>query len=239
MTLRLPTFSSDFRPRARRSVTLAFVVAGHLLIIVLMLLVRAPADPQRDDGALQLFDVSDKSGAPASAAAPAPREAAAPEPKPSPVVLPAPVLPPGGGALTGAATGPGALEGGCAIAATLGRAIESDPAALATLAALPPEARTSADAVLLWNGTWLQVPAPDGTDSIATLRSVVEQTYLTAAPECVESIVAGPQFIPVVMGDKTLMLVVGSGEWRWRDLAQPNIYEPQGMTDEDNFTSSQ
>ena len=226
-----PGSAIERRARTRRATTLSAVVGGHLLLLALLLSTRPPVAPPQVGGSLQTFVVSEKRGAPAAPSAAEPRETPAPEPKPSPIVLPTPPLPPGGAQTSGTTAGTGVIEGGCAVAAMLGRAIETDPAALAALLALPPEARTTADAVLVWNGTWLPAPLADGTDSLNGIRQIIEQSFAASPPECVEATIAGPQFIPVAADNRTIMLVVGTGSWRWKDLVEPNMYENEAAPD--------
>lgn len=219
------------RLRLRRGLVLLAVVAGHVLLVALLLLARGAPTPVPVATGLQLFVLSAKSGASASPVAPKQTDAPAPPPRPSPIVLP--VSPPktGGGAAGSAAGAASATEGGCAITNTIGSAIESDPLAVAALLALPPEALSKADAVNLWNGQWLQVPAPDGTDSLAGIHVIVEQAFVESPTGCVEATLSGPQFIYVKAGDRTISLVVGSGNWRWADLTQKASYEETAPLD--------
>lgn len=94
---------------------------------------------------------------------------------------------------------------------------------MAELAALPPGVRSSADAVMLWNGKWfdqdIPVPAPTGAvPTSGSLRLAIE-TMVAAAPEgCRDEAMVGPEFVQVSEGDRTTLLAIGSGAWRWSDL---------------------
>lgn len=115
--------------------------------------------------------------------------------------------------------------GGCALPEQIRNAILADPASLAELAALPAGLRTDADAVMLWNGQWFDPgPLPDG--ATGPVRQLVE-TLVAAAPiECRVTKWTGPQFIAITQGNRSTMLVVGSGSWKWQDL----IDQPSNCT---------
>lgn len=221
--------TADPRARVKRRLTLAGVVAAHVLLVALLLGSRGGDTPYREGTSLKVLTISDTAGAPAAAAS-KPLPAAAPEPRPSPVLLPAPP-PQIGGSIAGATAGAGAVDGGCAVAATIGHAIEADPQAIAALLALPPEARSSADAVNLWNGGWLQVPTVDGTDTLAPVRAIVEQAFAASDTACIDATNPGPQFIYVKVGDRTLTVVAGSGSWRWSDMLQSDSYDAKTAVD--------
>jgi hypothetical protein len=103
---------------------------------------------------------------------------------------------------------------------------------MAELEALPAQARTQADAVMLWDGGWLQSasalsPAPADTPNgsvltLGQLRRVVEQELRKAQTECRNAMVTGPQFIALPGVRRTTIIVVGSGQWRWEDLLRPD-----------------
>lgn len=116
-----------------------------------------------------------------------------------------------------AGTGAGAMIGGCALAHDLGVAIARDPLAMAELDSLPVGVRSSADAVMLWNGQWLDIALPPGLAGGAT-RRVTEQVVSAAASDCREAQISGPQFVPVPEAGRTVMIVIGSGNWRWAEL---------------------
>lgn len=123
-------------------------------------------------------------------------------------------------------TSPGAAEdsgtaGGCGLTNQLQTAILQDPASLTELAALPAGTRTEADAVMLWNGQWLD-PGPHRSGLIGNpLRDLVERLVSAAPEQCRLAAWTGPQFIAIAQGQRTTMLVVGSGLWRWQDLLTP------------------
>lgn len=107
--------------------------------------------------------------------------------------------------------------GGCAPLPLIAQALVADPAALAAVRDAPPETRSVADAVVLWNAGWAAAAStPDMP--LAPARSVVEQSLLSLPDSCLDEPVAGPRLVPVADGDRTMFMVIGSGNWTWRQL---------------------
>ncbi len=101
---------------------------------------------------------------------------------------------------------------------SIGRAIEADPEAMRVLAALTPDLRTEADAIMLWNGGWSRASVYPGGKIADPLRQLVMREIAAAPIECREGGMVGPQLIAVADRGRTAMLAVGSGVWRWADL---------------------
>jgi hypothetical protein len=210
------------RTRTQRLAVLAFVVALHLLAIVLVMLVRgatmqAPTPPVGAPLSVQLIKA----------------EAKAPSPPP-PQTLPSKIVKlvrpmvkaPPAVETTAAATAPGA--GGCSTLQTVSAAMLADPDVLAAVHASPPETRSIADAIMLWNAQWVDAaPAQDGP--LTVVRSSIETSLRAVDPICLEEKLVGPRLIPIPAGELTTFLVIGSGEWTWQDLllAQPPV--PPGV----------
>lgn len=225
-----------FRERARRGGLLFLIGALHL-IAILWLATRPPLAVTRPEAVVDLISIPGTSGG-------KPEPSAAPPPKAeaeivSPVVIarsPIAAAPEVEAvADSSVAQGSGMATGGCALAQAVGDAILADAGAMAYLEALPPEARTEADAVMLWDGRW-QVPDgprverrppvastanPAEMATPGALRGVIEQVIRDAQPECRDAPVLGPRFIALPTPSRTTMIVIGSGEWRWADLIQP------------------
>ena len=217
----------DARYYLGRGTLLLAIVAAHLLILWLVLLLtgftgRAPARAK----SLAVFDVSEVE-TPDAPAKPAEQVRVS---KVQPQVLVPTVLtiaaPP---AAAGSGTGQG-----CGVAGLLAKGISASPEAMAAVAALPKAVRSDADAVMLWNGTWLDtgqasvlsaVPvlsALTGQDPVSALKSVILDTLAAAPADCREVTSLGPQFIPIAEPGRTTMLVIGSGAWRWSSLIEPH-----------------
>ena len=215
------------RPRERieRGSLLAAIITVHLLLL-LWLVTRPPSvrpDPDRGRG-LTLIALS----AGANAATPTTK------PKPPPptvipvreLILPT-LLPTPTAAQNPSPAGTGTPQagdvGGCALSVRTAESIAGDPAAMAELAALPPAYRTSADAVMLWNGEWLaSAPGSVATPATPSLRRAVEQVIADASPDCRAAPMGGPQFLAIPEQGRTTTLVIGSGAWRWSDLLAPS-----------------
>ncbi len=114
---------------------------------------------------------------------------------------------------------------GCSVSSAISAALIADQDAMAELAALPPAVRSDADAVMLWNGTWLdvdpEVQALMASSPIPALKRVVMDAVLALPVECQEVMTTGPQLIPVPEPGRTTMVVIGSGAWRWANLVEP------------------
>ena len=202
--------------RTRRALLLVVIVAVHVLVVLWLATCAAPVSrPRPDSDALLAFDLPGAGG----------RDRAAVQPTRMPLEPPIalPPLPTANGPRAAAVTTSDATTaapgiGGCALAKAAGEAIARDPSAMAELDELPPQLRSSADAVMLWNGQWLGSDIPPPGPDTASLRHAVEQVVVDAPPDCRNAPAQGPQFIPVPRAGRTVMIVVGSGAWRWDDL---------------------
>lgn len=112
----------------------------------------------------------------------------------------------------------------CPIAEDVAKGIIADPEALAAVINAPPETRSIADAIVLWNAAWAPATASDTPEVQAPLEPVRTnvQATLQALPEdCLSLIVTGPRLIAVPNGGRTMILVFGSGDWAWQTLIDP------------------
>lgn len=111
-----------------------------------------------------------------------------------------------------------APAGSCATLNVVMTALVSDPAAVTAVINAPPETRSIAEAVVIWNVGWSN--AASSLDApLAPARTVVEQSLLTVADACLDEQVAGPRLMPVPDdAGGTMFLVIGSGNWTWREL---------------------
>lgn len=117
----------------------------------------------------------------------------------------------------------------CDIADTLARAFTSNEALKSELARIGPESRSVANAIMFWDGGWVKLPASAPQAAIQTLRRAIIEGVEAAPAECLTQEVTGPRFIAVTGADSTIMLVLGSGAWRWEQfLISPNDAEPAG-----------
>lgn len=230
----------EISARWRRRGVLLMVLAAHLLVMLFFVFARRLPEARPVESTLQLLSLKNTAGVPAKPAATRSVTPIPPKPVPAPVTLPAPPPPPivgiAAGGVAGASVG---VDGGCAMSIAIAQAIEATPAAIAALQALPPEVRSSADAVMIWNTGWLRSPTADGSDGLLPVRQVFEQVFAASAPQCTEAQVTGPQFIPVTVGDRTVMLVVGSGSWAWKNLLELESYDAKPRLDASQRTMSE
>jgi hypothetical protein len=204
------------RRRLRRSALLLTIVCAHLLAIAWLAtrVADQPEQPKRDP-VLELVTVL-VNRSPAKPPPPAESQATAVRP---PTLLPTPMAEP-------AASSPpsedvAGVGGQCPIAEGVRAAVMQDAEAMAELASVPPGARTQADAVMVWNGEWRNLAAPQPqaqAQAMSPLRRIIVGVIEASTPECRDAVIVGPLFISIPEADRTTTLVVGSGAWRWSDL---------------------
>ncbi|MDQ3245559.1 MAG: hypothetical protein M3Q52_01455 [Pseudomonadota bacterium] len=106
---------------------------------------------------------------------------------------------------------------GCSTLEKIRKAIIENPAAMASVHRAPPEARSVADAVVIWNAGW--VDAAKSVDApLGPARAAVEQVGISVDDACLDEALIGPRLIPFPAGDGTIFLVLGSGTWTWREV---------------------
>lgn len=226
----------DWNPRGGRGGLFILVLLGHLLVFLLVIHAGPPGEG-KPFPALRLITLSASSAPAPAPPAPAETEKAAepeapPEPQPAAAAESAFVAPQLQQLAGGAPAG-----GGCALAAEIGAAIQNDVDAMSALAMLPPDLRSTADAVMLWNGQWVATERPETRPSVLLLQQVIERSVMAATAECRFALNAGPQFIPVSDRDRTTMIVVGSGDWHWDSLIVP--VAPEGLPSEASAAASE
>ena len=115
--------------------------------------------------------------------------------------------------------------GDCAALPLITQALVADPGALAAMLAAPPEVRSIADAVVLWNGGW--APAASTPDApLAPARAAIELGLRALPDACLDEKIAGPRLIPIADGDRTMFIAIGSGNWSWRQLVEDPALTP-------------
>ena len=134
----------------------------------------------------------------------------------------------GDSAIVGTPGLPGAPGVECPLAGVLRQVLEQDPAVQASLARIGPEHRSVAGAVMLWNGVWTDPERIGGTATIDSVRTVVATGLDAAAEACRTQVISGPIFLPVASRSGTLVLALGSGEWRWADLLEASLGSQAG-----------
>lgn len=109
--------------------------------------------------------------------------------------------------------------GGCATLELVSKALLADPIAVDAVLRAPPEVRSIADAIVIWNAGWSE--AAGAIDSpLGAVRAVAQQSLRSVNEACLDEAVAGPRLIPIPAGEKTTFIVFGSGNWTWRELLE-------------------
>jgi hypothetical protein len=98
-------------------------------------------------------------------------------------------------------------------------ALKADPSVHDAIARIPRSARSVANAVMIWDGTWTDFGLLGGTLTLEPIRNVVLRELAAAPPSCRNDPVTGPRLVVVGDAARTTILTFGSGVWRWSDLA--------------------
>lgn len=122
-------------------------------------------------------------------------------------------------------------DGGCQVLAQVSDGILNDPAALLAANNAPPETRSIAEAVVMWNQNWIEA-ASSLQEPLWPARAAVERSLASLPVECLDEPIAGPRLIPLPTGMGTTFLVFGSGEWTWRQVGLSS----QPTADDASFT---
>lgn len=123
---------------------------------------------------------------------------------------------------TSGASQPGS-GGGCDLGETIRTRLLSDAAALRELTNYPVTDRSVANAIQLWNGDWLAGAQDTGAPALPEVRDVIFAAVAEAPDACRAAPLQGPRFVFLTApGTTPLVLVMGSGDWRWGDLRAPD-----------------
>jgi hypothetical protein len=211
--------ASVYAPRSRLSVILPIVIIHTALLALVAINHSGPATARRGDATLAVFDVSIPIAPPAKA-----RPLVKPPTVPPPLVeLPIPLPQPSVPAPIAVAAELEAVpSGGCDLTDVVQVALRESPTAHAAIEALPVKDRSVANAVMIWDGNWVQMTSPTARDALTTIRQIVAQTIAAATPDCRSQLQAGPRLI-AIPGQTDVTLALGSGRWRWDDLATTEI----------------
>ena len=106
----------------------------------------------------------------------------------------------------------------CALADDVRAALEAE-GPRAALARIPAHRRSVAGAVMLWDGRWVRDGALAEPTVARPIRRAVADAVRAADPACAAAPVTGPVVLILPEAAGSLVVVVGSGTWRWADLA--------------------
>ena len=198
----------------RRHWVVAGSVLAHAAVLVLLMRAPAPVGAPADVGAISVSLFPGKAPAPAPRA-PAKPAASIPPPRSEPPVTPPepteikpefvdvslslsregerdPLADPV--ALSVAAASTGASGQTCQLTAWLQQALQADPQVQAALPAIPKPARSVANAIMLWDGGWVD-PRPNATNGVTAIRLAVIAGVRSAPAACRAQVVRGPELI--------------------------------------------
>lgn len=202
------TYAADVS-RSRRAVTFAGVIGVHFAVILLIAAARHPSNVlQVKPTSMTVLSLAKEK----TAAAPPP---SLPSKQPSEkkvVAVPSISTTPDIAAAEASASG-------CAILEDVTKAIVEDPTAVSAVVQAPSDTRSVADAIVMWNAEWSD-PTATYDGPLEPVRRAVVQSLSGLDETCLEEPVIGPRFIPVPQGDRTLFLVFGSGDWKWKQLVE-------------------
>ena len=88
----------------------------------------------------------------------------------------------------------------------------------ASLSQVPREARSVANAIMLWDGRWMEASDLGGSTIADPIRAAIIEQVRFESPACRDMPIRGPRFITLVATPANIVLAMGSGEWRWSDL---------------------
>lgn len=195
-------------PRSERAAALTAVIVLHVLLLALFLATRSSMPPPAiTPGSMTVVSLADD-----SAATP-------PPPLKMPSKVPDDLVQLAELALS-TETDPSASTAsasGCTALEAVTKALLSDPVAVAAVLQAPPETRSIAEAIVVWNVGWTPATATLGAP-LEPVRTRVRESLQSIDAACLDEPIAGPRLIPVPAGGGTMFLVIGSGNWSWRQL---------------------
>ena len=112
--------------------------------------------------------------------------------------------------------------GPCGLTDMIAVNLMADETAFAELTVYPSALRSVSNAIQLWNGEWLRTIVGN-EPAMPAVRRVISEAILEGPDECKQGSLQGPRFIFVTPpGKEPIILVIGSGDWRWEDLTIPD-----------------
>ncbi len=194
----------------RKSLLFTLVLLAHLVIIVLLVLSRHVAPPPEKQGNLSVFSLS---AAPSQPSIPVKAPVIVQDIKPISTT-------PAEAFAEQQQSAEGEPEGEvCSPIDVVTRQLTSDPTVPAEIDMVPRADRSISEAIVVWNAQWSNTAiADDGP--LRNVRDRIESTLAELPLECLETPVAGPRLIPIVIDGSTTFLAFGSGQWTWQQLIE-------------------
>lgn len=107
---------------------------------------------------------------------------------------------------------------GCDLSDVVQRLLRERPDVTAALQRMPRAARSVADALMLWDGHWIDAGAVGGSTALDPIRAAVAAAIRAAPANCRDAKVIGPRLLIVPSATGNQVLAFGSGEWSWAQL---------------------
>ena len=109
----------------------------------------------------------------------------------------------------------------CQLTEWLQQALQADPQVQAALRSVPRPARSVANALMIWDGDWVE-PRLQAGQSVIAVRAALVAGIRAAPLACQTQSVRGPELLTLTESSGVTILAVGSGEWRWENLLEPS-----------------
>jgi len=107
---------------------------------------------------------------------------------------------------------------GCVLTENVQANLRADSRVRHALALIPANARSVSNALLLWDGQWIDASTVGGAAALDPIRAVVAATVRAAPTDCRKAAVTGPRLLFIDTGEQTQILAFGSGQWAWDQL---------------------
>jgi hypothetical protein len=107
----------------------------------------------------------------------------------------------------------------CELVETIKRNLQSNESAKAALLLIPKKSLSIANAILLWDGHWIDESDIGGADALRSIEQTVVQTISQTPAMCQGEVLHGPRFIILDEAGGAMVLAFGSADWRWSDLS--------------------
>jgi hypothetical protein len=109
-------------------------------------------------------------------------------------------------------------SGGCDLTTPIQAALRLSPDVQRELPTIPARRRSVANAIAVWNQTWVEADADFNKAVLESIRTTVTSTIAAASEACRLQPQGGPRLI-YLPGEADTVLALGSGEWTWQQVA--------------------
>ena len=106
----------------------------------------------------------------------------------------------------------------CDLTGALQVALQANAQVVDELSRIPRQARSVANAIMLWDGRWTPVEAPAYPAMTDPLRQAIIDTVRALPPACQAQPVVGPRLLSITNPTGATIIALGSGSWTWGDL---------------------